>query len=236
MKTLQKNNYKVDFGQGGSAMLMTDKEIKNAIKSDLIKMENYSPECLQPTSYDMRVGDRAFLSGNDLEIDVKTEKGIRIKPGQFALITTYENIKMSDTIVGHIGIKSYFTRKGLILLAGLQIDPGFEGVLVLGVYNASPRTMVLDYLTPFCTVEFHQLSGPVEKPYISSLDQRHGEMPKADKDYLRMIETESLSDISRNLKSLTENVSKLTTLYKFILPILIAIFTAIVGALLKLLL
>jgi dCTP deaminase len=215
-------------------MLMTDREIKKAIQSNLIRMDNYSPDCLQPTSYDMRVGDRAFLSGNDIEIDVKAEKGIKIKPGQFALITTFENIKMPDTIAGHIGVKSYFTRKGLILLAGLQIDPGFEGVLVLGVYNASPRTLVLDYLAPFCTIEFHQLSGPVEKAYISSSEQREGGMPRIDKDYLRTIETESLSDISKNLKSLTENVNRLTTLcYKFLLPLLIATFVAVISAVIR---
>jgi len=30
-------------------------------------------------------------------------------------------------------MKSYYVRKGIVLLAGLQIDPGWDGYLVLGV-------------------------------------------------------------------------------------------------------
>jgi len=212
-------------------MLMTDREIKEAINNEEIIMNNFAEECLQPSSYDMRVGQKAILSGRDLEINIQKQGGIIIKPGQFAILTTYENIKMPPDITGHIGVKSYFTRKGLILLSGLQIDPGFEGVLVLGVYNAAPRKLTLDFLSPFCTIEFHRLSSPVEKPYSYSNEQKTGEIPRIDKDYLRTIETQSLSDISENLRELTVNVSNLTKLlYTIIIPLIAGTFLAVVAS------
>ncbi len=215
-------------------MLMIDSEIKQAIRDGSIVMQNYAEEQVQPSSYDMRVGDRAILSGNEIEIDTKKEKGVIIRPGCFAIITTLENIKMPNDIAGHIGVKSYYTRKGLILLAGLQIDPGFSGVLVLGVYNASPRNLTMDYMTPFCTIEFHKLSGPVEKPYANSYEQRRGEIPRVDKDYLRTIETQSLSELSENMRTLTMNVSTLTrTVNRFVVPLLTAIAIAIFAAIIK---
>jgi len=215
-------------------MLMTDTEIKKAIQDGTLVMQNYSEDQVQPASYDMRIGDRAILSGNEREIDVKTEKGIIVRPGCFAIITTFENIRMPNNIAGHIGVKSYYTRKGLILLAGLQIDPGFNGVLVLGVYNASPRNLTLDYLTPFCTTEFHRLSGPVERPYANSIEQKRGEIPRIDKDYLRTIETQSLSELSNNLRTLTLNVSSLTrTVNKFLIPISVGTFLAVIGAIIR---
>lgn len=214
-------------------MLMTDKEIKKAIEDKKLIMNNYSEDCLEPSSYDMRVGNKAVVSGKDKEIDVKKEQGVVIHPGEFAIITTFENVKMPPDIAGHIGVKSYYTRKGLILLAGLQIDPGFEGVLVLGVYNAAPRRLTLDYLSSFCTVEFHQLSSPVEKPYEGSIEQIKGEIPRVDKDYLRTIETQSLSEISENLRTLTINVSNFTrTLHWFVLPLVLATFLAVFAAIL----
>jgi len=213
-------------------MLMIDKEIKKAINEKKIIMENFSEDYLEPTSYDMRVGNKAVLSEVEREIDVKKEGGIIIKPGQFSILTTYENIKMPSDIAGHIGVKSYYTRKGLILLAGLQIDPGFEGVLVLGVYNASPRKLTLDYLNSFCTIEFHQLSGPVEKPYSNSSEQKKGDIPRVDKDYLRTIETQSLSELSKNMRTLTLSVASLTrTIHWFLLPLVLGTFLAILGAL-----
>ena len=208
-------------------MLMTDKEIKKAIEDKKLIMKNYSEDCLEPSSYDMRVGNKAVVSGKDKEIDVKKEQGVVIHPGEFAIITTFENVKMPPDIAGHIGVKSYYTRKGLILLAGLQIDPGFGGVLVLGVYNAAPRRLTLDYLSSFCTVEFHQLSSPVEKPYEGSMEQIKGEIPRVDKDYLRTIETQSLSELAESLRSLTVNVSTLTkAVYAVVIPLLSAIFVA----------
>jgi deoxycytidine triphosphate deaminase len=59
-------------------------------------------------------------------------------------VTTHENLHLPHDIAGHIGVKSYYTRKGIVILSGLQIDPGFEGVLVIGMYNASPSGSLQD--------------------------------------------------------------------------------------------
>lgn len=74
------------------------------------------------------------------------------------LFNTEENFKLSDKIVGHIGMRLYYVRKGLILLAGMRIDPEWDEHLVVGVYNASPREIVLDYLSHLIVIEFHQLT------------------------------------------------------------------------------
>ena len=43
--------------------LLTDIEIKEALEKGEISIENFDKEkCLQPASYDMRVGKRALLS------------------------------------------------------------------------------------------------------------------------------------------------------------------------------
>lgn len=208
-------------------MLIGDKEILEARKKGDIVIENFSEECLEPASYDMRLGNEALVSHQEKKIDVSKEGNVTIKPGEFGLLTTYEKIKMSNQMVGSIGLRSHYARKGLVLLAGPQIDPGFEGVLVLGAYNASPRKITIDYLDKFCTVEFHKLSKPVKKPYRGSEEQKKGLIPEVDKSYLRTLETESLSDLSESVRQLSENVSTLTTItYKVILPILVAIFAA----------
>jgi len=211
-------------------LLLTDGEIKEAITHGEIIIENFSEDSLQPASYDMRLGKRALISGKDAELDLEKSGSITIGAAEFALFTTYEKVKLSNTIAGHIGLRSYFARKGLILLAGIQIDPTFEGVLVLGAYNASSRRITLDYLDRFCTVEFHKLNKPVETEYHGIEEQRKGRLPQADKDFLRTLEVESLSDLSESVRRLTENVSTLTTVsYKIILPMLLIIFGSVVA-------
>jgi deoxycytidine triphosphate deaminase len=191
-------------------MLMTDGNIKAAMASGDLMIEGFSNSCLEAASYDMRIGNRLLISSDETEIDLAKRGGVTLAPGVFALLTTHEKVKLSNMIAGHIGVKSYYTRKGIMMLTGLQIDPGFEGVLVIGLYNASPRSFTLDYLAPFCTVEFHQLSQPVDRPFVPGDEQKAGRIPRADKDYLRTLETQSLSELGQSLRTLTQDVAGLT--------------------------
>lgn len=216
---------------------MTDGEIQEAMKKGNLLIENFPPEYLDPASYDMRVGKKVLVTSSQEELNLEQQPSVTLKAGDFALITTHEKLKLANNIAGHIGIKSHYTRKGIVLLAGLQIDPGFEGLLVLGIYNASPRSLTLDYLASFYTVEFHQLARPVVKPYIAGEEQKRREIPRADKDYLRTLETQTLSELSAALRQMSINISDLTTtvktmsniVYYVVIPLLFVIVAAILG-------
>ncbi len=192
-------------------MLMTDGEIKESLAAaDGLRIRNFAEASLQAASYDMRIGSKLLISSIETEIDLSARLSATLAPGAFALVTTHEEVDLPDTVAGHIGVKSYYTRKGLVMLAGLQIDPGFEGVLVIGLYNASPRGLTLEYLAPFCTVEFHRLARPAQTPFKGGPEQKQGQIPRADKDYLRLLETQSLSEMSESLRKLTVDVGSLT--------------------------
>ncbi|MCK4815523.1 dCTP deaminase [bacterium] len=205
---------------------MIDSEIKAAMQSGELEIKNFDEVSLQAASYDGRVGDRALIGGADLETDVAKSRSVMIRPGEFILFTTREKFKLSDNLAANLGLRSYYGRKGLTLLAGLQIDPGFEGHLVIGGYNAAPRKLVLDYEAPFVTIEFHRLSAAVETPYVSGEEQKRGEIPRIDKDYLRMLETVSLSDLQEELRTLTMNVAAMRRFYT---PLLIGTFLLVLG-------
>jgi hypothetical protein len=90
---------------------------------------------------------------------------------------------------------------------------------------------VLDYRSAFCTVEFHKLVGPVEKPYVPRGEQLKGQIPQVDKDYLRTLETQSLSDVAESVRQLTTNMGEMNRWIKqVVLPILMLILAAIVGS------
>jgi deoxycytidine triphosphate deaminase len=203
--------------------LMTDAEIRQAVESGEISIEPFDATVsLQPASYDLKVGDTAIVAKSvkleELEtrlkeevapeIDLKQRRTISVPAGGFALVTTLERVSLSKSFAAHIGIRSYYTRKGLALLSGLQIDPGFSGYLVLGLANLSPRSIGIDYADPLCTIEIHRLASPAEKAYDGkyALEQREPRIPAADKDYLRTIETMSVSDITQALLTLSRNV------------------------------
>lgn len=211
-------------------MLLSDVEIRNEMEKKTIIIDPFNEQSLQPASYDLRIGKRALISGMENEIDLEKRLSFTIKAGDFALLTTLEKITLSNNIVCHIGMKSYYIRKGLILLSGLQIDPGWDGYLILGMYNASPRNLTLDYQSTICTIDFYGLTVPASEAFITGTELKAGLIPRVDKDYLRTLETQTLSEMSESVRQLSENVNMLTRIiYKFVTPLLILILASIVS-------
>ncbi len=224
--------------------LMTDTEIREAISSGEIVLDPLSEESLQPASYDLRLGERAIITKSlDIEkvreklqtdavpeVNVSKEGSISIPAGAFALIVTRERVQLSTNHAGHIGLRSYFARKGLLLLAGLQVDPGFNGHLVLGLANLSPRSVYLHYEEAIATLEIHRLSQAASHSYKGTYagQQETARIPRADADYLRTIETLSVSDLTTALLRLSDNVSTLSRDVRVLyIPIGLAVVAAI---------
>ncbi len=225
---------------------MTDIEIREAIKAGEIELDPLDEASLQPASYDLRVGNKAIITRRvDVdklrdrikddepvpEIDVSKTGSITIPAGSFALVVTRERVNLSSHFAGHLGLRSYFGRKGLLLLAGLQVDPGFNGYLVLGLANVSPRSIVLSYEDPIATLELLRLSRAASAAYSGSYagKQLKAEIPRPDADYLRTIETLSVSDLTEALLGLSANVSTLSRDVRILwVPLVIALVVAII--------
>ena len=105
-----------------------------------------------------------------------------IDPGEFAvLVTRCQRVHCGPQIAAQLGLCSLYAWKGLILLSGPQVDPGFGGVLVVRVTNLAPRRVTLAYEAPFLTVQFFKLNHPVAKPYAGSRQGKPGWDPKMSK-------------------------------------------------------
>ena len=214
-------------------MLMRDTEIKEAVESGHVEIDPFGEARLQGASYDLSIGGECLVSNSDQKILLlpNSKDSLHLQAGDFALVLTKERVKVPLNITGVIGMRSSLARKGLILLAGMQIDPGFNGHLRFGLYNASPRRITLDYDDELCMVEFHKLAGNVERAQPPIPELVEGKLPEADKYFLRSLETTSLSDLAQNVQSLSQNVSMLTTQMRWVLlPGIIAILVGVVVA------
>lgn len=146
-------------------MILVDEEIKEAIKSGEIDLSDFSEECLQPASYDLRVGDEGFTLSMGKVIDIQIEGKLNVQPGDFALVMTHERLRLPTNMLGRFGLRSVYARRGLLATAGPQIDPGFEGKLVIGIVNFTSRSIMLPYLMPFCSLELYRLRKHASAPY-----------------------------------------------------------------------
>jgi len=146
-------------------MILVDEEIKEAVNNNKVGISDFSDDCLQPASYDMRVGEEGFTLSAGKVINIKIDGELEIQPGDFALVMTHEKLRISADMLGRFGLRSMYARMGLLATAGPQVDPGFEGKLVIGIVNFSSQLITLPYLDPFCTLELYKLQKPARNLY-----------------------------------------------------------------------
>jgi len=188
---------------------MSDKEIKEALDKKELIIKNFEEKFLHPSSYDARLGKQVFKTRPERGLVDASEKGvIIIEVGEFAILSTHEVFELPDNIAGKIGLRSHYARKGLILLSGPQIDPGFRGMLTVGVYNVGPKDLAIPYLEPFCTIEFYRLPVPATKPYAGEY-QDQIRIPSKDIEYFAEAKGATLAEVIQSVAMLSDSVRSL---------------------------
>lgn len=198
--------------------ILADKHIRKLVKEhELISPLDESS--LNPASYDLRLGTRAIKTTGVFDL----QKGdvIHIYPGELVEVMTLEKLRLPNNISGGIGLRSYYARKGLCILAGLQIDPGFEGNLVISLVNLGSRPVFLRQGDPFCTVEFNELKGAVERPYTGPY-QHQKDFPSEDIEFVYTGEKPLSFHASKLLMEL-ESIRYRTRTLEFLLATLVVV-------------
>ena len=143
----------------------------------------WTPEMVQPASIDVRL-DRFFRLFNNHaytyvdpaenqgalteQFDVAPDEPWILHPGEFALGSTWEYVKLDATVAARLEGKSSLGRLGILThsTAGF-IDPGFEGHITLELSNVSTLPVKLWPGMKIGQMCFFQLSSPAEHPYGS---------------------------------------------------------------------
>jgi deoxycytidine triphosphate deaminase len=114
--------------------VLSDGEIESRVKEGKLIVEGtFEPACLQPASYDLKIArDGALLDGGQYPLGSRDQPAkallplrIRLEPGQAAMFSTTAKFGMPPDVAGNITIKNSLATKGLMLLSGLLIDPGY---------------------------------------------------------------------------------------------------------------
>jgi dCTP deaminase len=160
-------NLFAEHGQG--TCILIGEDITTMCQNQRLIVDGFDPGSLQTTSYDFRIGAKAIVGGSGNEIDLKKDRLV-IEPGSYAGIISLEKVKLPNNVFAQIGSKRKFSYDGLILLTGSIIDPGYEGHLLFGLYNASTKKVVLPIRTKICNVVFTRLPKDVKPvsadPYL----------------------------------------------------------------------
>ena len=135
---------------------------------------NWSEDCVQEASYDLRVADDVLMVERKLYRHGDPYKNLcfNINPGDLALLSSVETFHMPRNVAGRLGIKFKYTRKGLTPLFGAQVDPYYgHGIkypdqtgerIYLWVSNLGPSPILIETGEKVFTIEFHTIDGKAE--------------------------------------------------------------------------
>ncbi len=186
-------------------MILSDKDIKEHLKTGKIKIENLGDDQVQSGWVDLSLGNefRIFRITSQPYIDVKdttdhTEKIVLddnktfiIHPGEFVLGQTKERVELPDDIVAYIDGRSSLGRIGIVVhVTSGFVDAGFRGRLVLEMTNVGKMPVALHTGMKICKLVFFCLSSPAEMPYhmrkdAKYRDQESVESSKIHKDFTK---------------------------------------------------
>lgn len=105
----------------------------------------YKAELVTQGSIELRMGREAFVTGGEGKRVVLEKDGedFVIPPGQFGQLLTLERVHVPTTAIAFISIKFKHKLRGLVNVSGFHVDPGYDGWLVLSVYNAGASNIRL---------------------------------------------------------------------------------------------
>jgi dCTP deaminase len=163
-------------------MILSDRDIRAAMKEGRIAIEPFDDNDVQPSSVDLHV-DRYFRTFHNARypyIDVKKamedltelvevgDEPFILHPGEFVLGSTSEYVRLAADLVGRLEGKSSLGRLGLLIhsTAGV-VDPGFEGHLTLELSNVANLPITIYAGMKIGQISFFAMTSPAEDPYGS---------------------------------------------------------------------
>ena len=165
-------------------MILSDRDIRKAIKDGELAIDPFDDEMIQPSSIDLHV-DNQFRVFNNIRypyidvkaemedltslVEVKPDEPFILHPGEFVLGSTYEKVTLGTRLVARLEGKSSLGRLGLLIhsTAGF-VDAGWSGYLTLELSNVANLPITIYPGMKIGQLCVFQMSSEAERPYGST--------------------------------------------------------------------
>ncbi len=191
-------------------MLLSD-QIENAIKwRKLVEDPEDDGSILgqvQPASYDLRLGAKCYLGDEQkiIQLDAKNP-ALCIPPQDVAILSTREVLHMPRDLIGRWNIRIGLIYKGVLLVSGPQVDPGYDGQLYCVVYNFSTKAVILKKDDHIATIDFVTTT-----PYREHTSRPFIQSRKRFEDYIEFIQSqprEFVDETTEKLRVMGERLER----------------------------
>lgn len=177
---------------------------------------------LKGVCYELSLGTQHFISTRDEPTRLRDNQTIKIDPGEFAIVTTAERVKIPESHLGILSMKFGLTGFGLINVSGFHVDPGFEGRLHFSIYHAGSNSVILQRLQPMFMLFLTKITLPVK--YLGK-HQGQNEVPP---DVMTALKGPSVS-----LKQIDTRLNSVEQTVRILIGLVVGLLVAAVGVILR---
>jgi len=156
-------------------MILTDGSIQQAMASGNLVIEPLQEAQVGPASVDLRLGttflrpkqppEGVFSMSDEVAYEIEEGQAFIIPTRGFVLATTVERIKLGPELSAFVEGRSSVGRLGLFIQNAGWVDPGFEGMITLELYNANDAPMRIEAGRRICQLVIARADAPAIKPY-----------------------------------------------------------------------
>lgn len=147
-------------------MILGREKINELVKEKKL-LDCFDTGCLGGAGYDLRI-NRIYRLKSGGFIGVKDRKTpdveelafekYTLKPDEYVLIETVEKVNMPSDVAARILPRSSLFRCGCSLITAL-VDPGYRGVLIMGLKNLSEFDFVVERGARVAQIVFEDVCG-----------------------------------------------------------------------------
>jgi len=175
-------------------MILSDRDIKKYLREGKIRIipkPDFKKQ-LGPCSLDLHLGkvfkifnhaEYPFIDLKDRKtpieemmhtIKVSSKKPLILRPHDFVIAATEEEIILPSDIMGRLDGRSSLGRLGLVVHStAARFDPGWKGKAIMEVGNLGVIPIALYPGIRICAMTFETLSSPSETPYLKQKDHKY---------------------------------------------------------------
>jgi len=162
------------------ATLVTGSELHAAVAGETF-IRGGDPKAVDHVKYDLRLGAQALKASIGLPkaIDQMQDSEKWIEPGEVVFVLTEEELHLPANMIATLSPKRAITHRGITVLGGFAIDPGYSGRLWFGLHNFSSSRYALRTGTKLIACLFYMLDAEEADKYQCSDSEPVTDFPDA---------------------------------------------------------
>lgn len=140
-------------------MYIQQEEILRLSKGEHPLLENFDEKNVNDAAYDLRVQKVHWIESGE-----KSDVGHTLRPGDSVYVSTVEDVRMPEDMLGFVIPRNSGIRMGLDISSPVY-RPGHHTKIFVRVTNIADNEITLRSGDSVCSIMFYRLEHPVEKPY-----------------------------------------------------------------------